>query len=193
MLLHYLCGEGRINIKKMDNTIFTRNGLSPWRAVIIKETDITAVNKAIALFLSQNYPGHRLLSKLPSLRIAEANERIRAFRSESIKDIEGIKRLVYFDVSPFHKNRIKKKRRLLGRPAGLPLEDVEACRDKKLDAALFKNYSRCPQCKRPPEKLTWIEFTSPPWTWPAKCGKQGPLSWCPNCSIQVEFILKRLS
>ncbi len=84
-------------------------------------------------------------------------------------------------------------RHIPGRPAHFPQEDVDACMNKKLVATLFTGYSRCPECKLPPEKLTWIEFNSPRWTWKARCGRKGPLSICPVCGIQVEFILMILN
>jgi len=84
-------------------------------------------------------------------------------------------------------------RHITGRPARFPKEDVHACMHKTLDPLQFSNYSRCPQCKLPPEELTWIEFISPPWTWKARCGRQGPLSLCPVCGIQVEIIVKKLN
>jgi len=80
-----------------------------------------------------------------------------------------------------------------GRIAHFPQEDVDACMDKRLNAALYKDYSRCPECKLHPEQLTWIEFTSPPWTWKARCGRKGPLSICPVCGIQVEIIIRKLN
>ncbi|OPZ98852.1 MAG: hypothetical protein BWY70_01125 [Bacteroidetes bacterium ADurb.Bin408] len=83
-----------------------------------------------------------------------------------------------------------KKRIFRGRPANFSQKEIDACLDKKLDSNLYKNYSRCHKCGLSPEKLIWIEFTSPPWTWKARCGLQGPLSLCPACGIQVEIIVK---
>jgi len=173
--------------------IFIRNGTTPWRAFIIHATHMDGIEKKVRSILPQNFPKYKIFTKHSSVRIIEVADNKRTFLIESIKDIKGVKRLLYFDISNYYKNQPRKKRRFYGSPADFHQEDVEACKDKKLDAALFKNYSRCPQCKTPPEKLTWIDFKSPTWTWPAKCGKEGPLSWCPNCMIQVEFILKRLS
>lgn len=177
----------------MKNSPYIRDGLSVWRAVVVEDKDIKAVNKTINNFLLQNYPGYRLLSNLISVRIVEVGDRKRTFRTETIKDNKGKKIVLYFDVSHYHKNRPHKKRRLFGKPAHFPQEDINACMDKKLDAALFKDYSRCPECKLPPEKLTWIEYTSPAWTWEALCGRKGPLSICPVCRIQVEIIVKVLN
>jgi hypothetical protein len=55
-------------------------------------------------------------------------------------------------------------------------------------------YSRsCPQCGKSPEKLTWIDFSSPPWTWKHLCGRAGLLSVCRDCHIQVDFICESMN
>ncbi|MCX8021033.1 MAG: hypothetical protein N2747_11130 [Chitinophagaceae bacterium] len=74
-----------------------------------------------------------------------------------------------------------------------PWKDVIACFDKKLESENYKNHNKCPKCGRSSEELVWIEFRSPDWTWKNLCGRKGPLSICPECKIQVEFILKIMS
>ena len=46
----------------------------------------------------------------------------------------------------------------------------------------------CPCCGCSYEKLTWFEFSSPPWTWQNLCGVRGLMSVCDHCHVQVEFI-----
>lgn len=70
-----------------------------------------------------------------------------------------------------------------------PREDVEACMKEKLDSSLYVNRQPCPGCGKKSEELNWIRFTSPRRTWEMLCGRSGPLSVCPECHIQVEFIL----
>lgn len=71
-----------------------------------------------------------------------------------------------------------------------PWKDVRACFNKSLPKVDFKNHDKCPKCGMHSEDLIWIEFRSPDWTWKEFCGRQGPLSICPECKIQVEFITK---
>jgi len=69
-----------------------------------------------------------------------------------------------------------------------PWRNVIDCMGDKLPAAEFKENEACPRCARPADKLDWIHFSSPKWTWQRRCGRAGPLSICPSCKIQVEFI-----
>jgi len=69
-----------------------------------------------------------------------------------------------------------------------PWTDVIACFNKGLPSKNFKGHDKCPKCGRNSEELVWIELNSPKWTWEKLCGRQGPLSICPTCRIQVEFI-----
>ena len=46
----------------------------------------------------------------------------------------------------------------------------------------------CPCCGCSYEKLTWFEFSCPPWTWQNLCGVRGLMSVCDHCHVQVEFI-----
>jgi len=69
-----------------------------------------------------------------------------------------------------------------------PWDYVKVCFKDSLDSKDFKNHDKCPKCGLKSEKLIWIKFISPSGTWQALCGRMGPLSICPNCKIQVEFI-----
>ncbi|MDX2046757.1 MAG: hypothetical protein SFU87_08215 [Chitinophagaceae bacterium] len=74
-----------------------------------------------------------------------------------------------------------------------PWEDVKACFKKKLESSDFNDHNRCPKCGLDSKNLFWINFSSPSWTWENLCGRSGPLSICPNCKIQVEFILTEMN
>ena len=67
-----------------------------------------------------------------------------------------------------------------------PWEDVKKCMDDKIEAV--PNHLPCPICGKPSEELDWIGFSSPKWTWDNLMGRMGPLSICPDCHCQVEFI-----
>ena|ERR1035437_200323 len=68
-----------------------------------------------------------------------------------------------------------------------PWEDVITCFPKKLDGTKFIGQIECPLCGQKSEKLVWIDFTSPGWTWSNLCGSAGNLSICPDCRIQVQY------
>lgn len=51
----------------------------------------------------------------------------------------------------------------------------------------------CPCCGCSCEKLTWFEFSNPPWTWENHCGVKGIMSVCDHCHVQVEFITQLVS
>lgn len=69
-----------------------------------------------------------------------------------------------------------------------PWKDVIDCMGEKLPASEFTEHRPCPLCARPSDELEWIKFSSPAWTWKHMAGRAGPLSICPSCKIQVEFI-----
>ena len=75
-------------------------------------------------------------------------------------------------------------------PTIFPWKDVMACFDKRLDAKKFTGHKKCPKCGKKSQDLIWIQFRSPSWTWKELVGREGPLSICPHCKIQVEFILQ---
>lgn len=77
-----------------------------------------------------------------------------------------------------------------------PWPDVEVSR---ADAALQRRARNedartregtCPRCQRP---LTWVYFSSPPWTWENLCGRAGWLGLCDACHLQVQFDLTVLN
>jgi hypothetical protein len=70
-----------------------------------------------------------------------------------------------------------------------PWEDLKARFKYILKSNDFKNHKSCPKCGKVSENLIWINFSSPSWTWEHLCGREGPLSICPDCCIQVEFII----
>jgi hypothetical protein len=70
-----------------------------------------------------------------------------------------------------------------------PWEDVTPCYQNKLEGKKFIDAYYCRLCRQKPEKLVWINFKSPQWTWKNMCGVAGYLSICPDCGIQVQFIL----
>ena len=72
-----------------------------------------------------------------------------------------------------------------------PWDDVMLCFDNRLPN--YVGWKKCPKCGLESEKLIWIEFNSPPWTWKHLCGSRGPLSICPNCRIQVDFIVTAIN
>lgn len=67
-----------------------------------------------------------------------------------------------------------------------PWEDVDACMDNGIKP--LANHKPCPICGKASEDLTWIRFRSPNWTWYNRMGREGPLSICPDCHNQVEFL-----
>ena len=65
-----------------------------------------------------------------------------------------------------------------------PWDDVRQCYDRKIEPM---NGSSCPSCNLPGNQLLWIDFVSPPWTWKNLCGREGYLSICERCHVQVDF------
>jgi hypothetical protein len=74
-----------------------------------------------------------------------------------------------------------------------PWTDVIDCFDKPIHPDNFKDHKPCPKCSKQCSDLLWIDFRSPDITWGFMCGRAGQLSICPDCKIQVEFILKRMN
>lgn len=74
-----------------------------------------------------------------------------------------------------------------------PWEDVIRRFKYQLDNKRFINKSKCRKCNELSENLVWINFSSPRRTWRNLCGRQGPLSICPTCKIQVQFIPERMN
>lgn len=71
-------------------------------------------------------------------------------------------------------------------PEIFPKEDVAICLERKIHP--YHHRLSCPICGKPSEELLWIDFCSPASTWKNLCGRSGPLSICPECRWQVEFI-----
>lgn len=72
-----------------------------------------------------------------------------------------------------------------------PWEEVDACMDNKLPAR--RNHLPCPFCGKASEELLWIIFNSPVLHWKQLHGRLGPLSICPDCHQQIEFLCEGLS
>lgn len=71
-----------------------------------------------------------------------------------------------------------------------PWDDVKLCLNKSIDSERFSGCKECPKCGTNSEDLIWIKFRSPDWTWERLVGRQGPLSICPDCKIQVQFFTR---
>lgn len=65
-----------------------------------------------------------------------------------------------------------------------PWSDVRQCYDRKIEPM---DGSSCPSCNLPGNQLVWIDFVSPLWTWKNRCGREGYLSICERCHVQVDF------
>lgn len=76
-------------------------------------------------------------------------------------------------------------------PEIFPEEDVTICLERKIHP--YHHRLSCPICGKPSEELLWIDFCSPASTWEKLCGRSGPLSICPECGWQVEFICETMN
>jgi len=75
-----------------------------------------------------------------------------------------------------------------------PWEDVEACRKRRGRSPRPEERAiACPECHTPGERLTWIHFSSPAWTWQNLCGREGWLTVCDRCHLQVQFFAEMIS
>lgn len=75
-----------------------------------------------------------------------------------------------------------------------PWKDVNACMSDRIPAPRdASELSACPGCDTPAEKLTWIRFRSPDWTWRDLCGRAGPLAFCDHCRRQIHFLLDMMN
>lgn len=92
----------------------------------------------------------------------------------------------------------------VGEPEGFfPWEDVDASRQNKaLQRRHVKKRARadyaaqtpaCARCATPSDRLTWIYFESPEWTWKHLCGRAGWMVVCDRCRRQVGFFCEVLS
>ena len=88
-------------------------------------------------------------------------------------------------------------------PRFFPWADVEAAqRDVDLDrehppgeglAHYLEHASGCPSCGKDAGGLEWIYFVSPAWTWQQLVGREGWLTVCRACELQVVFFVEILS
>ena len=86
----------------------------------------------------------------------------------------------------------ERQRRIEGGRRGLmPWKDVDACRRRRIPREVREQLRRspatCPQCGQGADRLRWIHFRSPEWTWQHLCGREGWLAVCDACRLQVEF------
>lgn len=89
-------------------------------------------------------------------------------------------------------NRWKYRKKVAEKEEGeiFPWEDVGKCLNKPF---IVQGKKKCPKCGRLSYRLCWIYFTSPSHTWEDLCGRSGPLSLCPKCKKQVEFICQYMN
>lgn len=73
-----------------------------------------------------------------------------------------------------------------------PWAEVMLCIDKSLPQKDFKNERSCPKCNCSSEDMFWIQFYDLNDVWKGVSDNNGPLSICPNCKIQVQFIPKNI-
>jgi hypothetical protein len=93
------------------------------------------------------------------------------------------------------KSEMREHRRVRTMAEGIfPWDDVEASRreperhhpEGKAVPEPKVTATTCPCCSEP---LTWIYFSTPPWTWEQKRGRAGWLGVCDECHLQVDFAL----
>jgi len=71
-----------------------------------------------------------------------------------------------------------------------PWEDVVACLNNKLESGKFTDHRHCGKCGLESEKTNLDKFQQPGLDLGTLVRPGGPLSICPKCKIQVEFILE---
>jgi hypothetical protein len=85
----------------------------------------------------------------------------------------------------------RQRRIVAGREGLMPWEDVDACRRKRIPREVREQLRQgpetCPQCGLSADRLRWIHFVSPAWTWQHLCGREGWLAVCDACRLQVAF------
>lgn len=72
-------------------------------------------------------------------------------------------------------------------------EEVKPYLDNVLVRENYKQHKSCPKCNLPSGQLVWVNYSSPKEDWDHLAGRCGPLSICPNCKIQVEFVCEIIS
>lgn len=84
-----------------------------------------------------------------------------------------------------------------------PWQHVDACRQNRaLQRRHVKKQARadyaaqtqsCPVCATSADRLTWVYFESPGWTWSHLCGRAGWMVVCDRCRLQVAFFCEVLN
>jgi hypothetical protein len=85
----------------------------------------------------------------------------------------------------------------------LPWDELRACESShKLrrehpvaagKARFLAEAAPCPVCDTPPDRLTWIYFTTAPETWRNLCGRAGWILVCERCMLQVSCFIEVLN
>lgn len=70
----------------------------------------------------------------------------------------------------------------------LPWREVIKCLDSEINNRAFKHHMACPLCNKKSEDLAWLLFSCDEKEETDAIENFGPLSICPKCRIQVEFI-----
>lgn len=63
---------------------------------------------------------------------------------------------------------------------------VEEAKKKFLPQAL-----PCPLCKTPPEELSWVYLVIPPWACKGEHKREGWVTICDRCKLQIDFFVER--
>jgi hypothetical protein len=59
----------------------------------------------------------------------------------------------------------------------------------KAKALWGKAAKPCSQCSQDGENLSWVYYSSAPWTWEKRCGREGWIVVCDQCEKQADFFL----
>ncbi|OYU82579.1 MAG: hypothetical protein CFE24_14655 [Flavobacterium sp. BFFFF2] len=70
----------------------------------------------------------------------------------------------------------------------IPWSELDICNKERLDASKFPGQRKCPRCGIASDRLLWINYRSPKEEWENLVGREGNLSICPNCNIQVQKV-----
>jgi hypothetical protein len=57
----------------------------------------------------------------------------------------------------------------------------------------YRRSHPCPYCGKSANKLSWLYYRSPQWTWQSLCGQAGWMSVCEDCKKPVDFFLEKMS
>lgn len=65
---------------------------------------------------------------------------------------------------------------------------------EEVDISMWKlGHKSCPKCRKKSEHLIWNHFCSNPESWMVLAGREGYTTHCPDCDIDVETIIVRMS